>query len=216
MKRPLHKSPLRGSFHLLWDLNIKAVPTALVWAISFWFVIESRSLFPRTIAIILASLAAALSAVLVTNESGISSKVAWTSLFKDGLTWKLLIPTGVLLDLSLQNLANVDTTHYVVKLIFSAIFLSSLLLWMNVLVVYLPLRTQDPDRSMSPLILTSMFTFTRARTRYVVGSILVLLLAWPIFFIYLFLALTFVHCIIVTSYEDFLDASTLKKRVQVA
>ena len=209
-------TPLRGAFQLLWDLNVKAVPSALSWAISFWFVMESQSLFIRALAIIVASLTALISVTLVSNEFGGVSAVAWTSLFKDRLTWKLLTSTGLLLDMSLQNADQAKSGSYFVKLGLSALFLSSLILWLMVLVVYLPVRAQIQDRAVPLATVAATLEFVRHRVKYVVSALSVLLLAWPIFFIYLFLGLTFAHSVIVSSLGDLANASTRKTRVQVA
>lgn len=201
---------------MLWDLNVKAVPSALSWAISFWFVMESQSLFIRAIAIIIGSLAALISVTLVLNELGGVSRVTWTSLLKDRFTWKLLSSTGLLLDMSLQNAVQVKSESYLVKLGLSALVLSSLLLWLMVVVIYLPVRAQIQDRTVPFATVAATLEYVRHRVKYVVGALSVLLLAWPIFFVYLFLGLTFAHSVIVSSLGDLANASTRKTRVQVA
>lgn len=211
-------SPIRGAFGLLWSLNAKAIPSAIMWAISFWFVIESKSLLIRSLAVLLASMAAMASSGFVANEWSSTSRIQWKKAFSDRFNWKMVGISGLLLDLSLENLSIVDSRSYLMKIVFLSIFVSCLILWLFVVLVLLPLRILE-GRKESP-----MDTFAKAlklvqfRKRYVFLAFAVIIFAWPIFFVYIFLALTFAQCVITSSYGDLVDASvhSPKKRVQVA
>ena len=218
MKGQRHPSPIRGAFQLLWDLNVKAVPSAMVWAISFWFVIESHSLVTRSAAVLLASLAAMFSSALIINESGTSTSVSWKNAMKDRFSWKIVAACGLLLDLSLENLAIADSRSYLAKLLFLSIFLSSLILWLYAVLIIVPLRTQGQGKEVPLDTVARSLNFIRLRKRDAVVSISVVFFAWPIFFVYVFLGLTFAQCVIVSSYGDLVDASvdSTKMRVQIA
>lgn len=209
---------MRIALQLLWNLNIKAIPSAMVWAISFWFTIESHSLVVRSTAIIIASLAAMISSVIVVNEWSASAKASWKNSFGDRFNWKSLVAAGLLLDFSTENLRIVDSGSYLAKTVFLSIFLSCLILWLFTLLILLPLRT-EALRKESPIeTFARALNLVRGRKRYILVSYSVILFAWPIFFVYMFLAFTFAQCVIVSSYGESVDASfdSPKKRVQVA
>ena len=203
---------------MLWDLNVKAVPSAMVWAISFWFVIESHSLVTRSAAVLLASLAAMFSSALVINESGTSTAVSRKKAMKDRFSWTIVLASGLLLDLSLENLSIADSRSYLAKMVFLSIFLTSLILWLYAVLIITPLRTQFQEGELPIQTVAKSLILIRNRKRHIFLSFGVVLFAWPIFFVYAFLALTFAQCVIVSTYGDLVDASfdSPKMRVQVA
>lgn len=218
MSKRGNSSPVRDAFGLLWSLNVKAIPTAIIWAISFWFVIESQSLLIRSFAVLLASMASMVSCGLVANEWSTTSRIQWKKAFSDRFNWKIVGFSGLLIDLSLENLSIVNSRSYLWKIVFLSIFLSCLIIWLSAILVLLPLRTLE-DGKVSPLdTFAKALKLVQLRKRYVFLSFAVMIFAWPIFFIYIFLALTFAQCVIISSYGDLVDASvhSPKKRVQDA
>lgn len=203
---------------LLWDLNVKAVPSAMIWAISFWFLIEPHPFVVRTAAVLLAGLASMVSSVLVINESGTSATVSWKNAFSDGFSWKIVVTSGLLLDLSLENLSIADSRSSLTKIAFLSIFLSCLILWLYAVLILIPLRTQAQRKERPIDTISKSLNLIRCRKRYTVLSVSVMLFAWPIFFVYVFLALTFAQCVTISSYGDLVDAAvdSPKMRVQVA
>ena len=211
-------SPIRDAFGLLWSLNVKAIPSAMVWAISFWFVIETQSLLIRSFAVVLASTAAMASSGFVANEWSTTSRIQWKKAFRDQINWKMIGVSGMLLDLSLENLSIVDSRSYLLKIVFLSIFLSCLILWLSVILILLPLRTIENGEESSLDTFAKALKLIQFRKKYVFLSFAVMIFAWPIFFVYIFLALTFAQCVIISSYGDLADASVQspKMRVQLA
>lgn len=211
-------SPIRDAFGLLWSLNVKAIPSAMVWAISFWIVIESQSLLMRSLAVLFASMAGMASCGLVANEWSTTSRIQWKKAFGDRFNWKMVCISGLLLDLSLENLSIVNSRSYLLKIIFLSIFLTCLIVWLSAILVILPLRTLEEGNDRPLESFAKALRLVQLRKRYVFLSFAVMIFAWPIFFVYIFLALTFAQCVIISSYGDLVDASvhSPKKRVQVA
>ncbi len=218
MKRQLNLSPLRSTFQKLWDLNIKAMPSALLWAVSFWFVIESHSILIRSAAIAVASLAAIGSAVIAVNGSKTFGKVSWGPALRDVFSWKTLVASGSILDLSIENLPIVHSGGTFEKTLFLSIFFSSLIIWLFVSLVLVPLRIQRLGKEMPLNTASRALNYAHHNKRYVLLSISVMLFGWPIFFVYMFLALTFAQCVTLSSDEDLVDASnnSTNVRVQIA
>lgn len=186
---------------MLWNLNVKTMPPAFIWSVSFWFIIETHSLFIRTIVVVVANFAVILSGAVVVRSSKSIQKPTFRALVRESPNWKILMGSGLLLDLSLANLLNNESTRWIVKILFLSIFLSSLILWLFVCVVLVPLASQG-DRSKNewnPL--TIGINYVRCHKSYLLISLSVLLLGWPIFFVYMFLALPFAQCLTLSSSE---------------
>lgn len=177
------------------------MPTALIWSISFWFLIETHSLFIRTVAVVVANFAVILSSAVTARSSGSVQKPSFRALIRESSNWKILMVSGLLLDLSLANLQKIESSHWIVKLLFLSLFLSSLIFWLFICVVLVPLSSQG-DRSVNdwnPLAIG--INYVRFHKQYLLISLSVLLLGWPIFFVYMFLALPFSQCLTLSSIE---------------
>lgn len=211
-------NPIRVALQRLWDLNVKLIPSAIAWAVSFWFVIESHSFVVRSLAIVVASVAATISSDLINKAASHSVRNLLRNALRDGFIWESLIASGLLLDMALQNLSIAGGRSEQTKIVLLAIFLSSLLLWLVVLLIIIPLRRGALILE-SPIAATAkILNYVRFRRRYVFLSFSIILFAWPIFFVYMFLALTFAQCVIISSYENLVDASvdSPKMSVQIA
>lgn len=218
MKRVRNASPMRHALQMVWDLNIRTMPTAVVWAISFWFVIEPHSMLIRFIAISVANIVAFSSGIFIVKSSHPQQKPSWKVWILDPFSWKALLGTGLILGLSLENLSRTQTSSMAGKLFYLSIFVSSLILWLFVLVVLIPLRVQMKRTEDQLKVLRRAIDYVRYCKPYLLISFSTLLFGWPLFFVYVFLALTFAQCMTLSSSEDIVDASTspLDMRAHIA
>lgn len=218
MKRVRNASPMRRALQMVWDLNIKTMPTAVVWAISFWFVIETHSILIRFIAISFANLAALSSGILIVKSSHSRERSSWKVWILDSFSWKALLGTGLMLGLSLENLSRTQPSSMAGKLFYLSIFVSSLILWLFVLVVLVPLRVQMKRTEDQLKVLRRAIDYVRCCKPYLLISLSAMLFGWPFLFVYAFLALTFAQCMTLSSNEDIVDASisSLDMRVHIA
>lgn len=218
MRRIRTFSPIRQALQTVWDLNIKAMPTALIWSISFWFVIETHSLLTRIIAISVANLTVITSGILIVKKARPSQISLWKSGLLDSFSWMSLTGTGLILSLALENLSRVHDSNRIEKLFYLSIFVSSLLLWLIVSVVIVPFRIQIQLSEDRLKVVGRAVDYLRFGKRYLLVSLSILLFGWPFFFIYAFLALTFAQCMTLSSSEEVVDAavSSLDMRVHIA
>lgn len=218
MLRKSKPSPIRSALRALWDLNVQTMPTALVWAVSFWFILEANSLWTRLIAVCLANLATLVSAVLIVRDSPATKKPEWNDSILDRFSWAILMGTGLPFCLALENVSRLHNTNYLSKVVFLSISLSCLILWLLAVSVLVPLRVRM-DRSEDAIaVFAEGLGFLQNKKRRVFTSLSVLTFAWPIFFVYAFLALTFAQCMTLSFFDDTVDAATSSpnKRVHIA
>ena len=116
---------MRHAFQNVWDLNVKAIPTSLVWAISFWFIVESPSLLIKLFAVFTANMAALTSAVIIMRLERPGLKINFLSFARDPFVWKTLHAIGVLLVMSLYNVTRQSDASSTVKLFYVSVSLSN-------------------------------------------------------------------------------------------
>jgi len=199
MKKIRRSSPTRGALQIVWDMNIRAIPTALIWSISFWFVLETHSMVLRILAILVANGAALFSGVLIANGSGPNLRSPRKVWLLDPLTWKLLLGTGLILALALENVWKAQASSMTERLFYLSIFISSLILWLFVSVVLVPLRFQMLPSQAVSLVFALSIDHVRRCKPYLLFSFVSLLFGWPFFFVYVFTALTFAQGLTISS-----------------
>ena len=192
---------VRAAFQMLWDLNIKAIPTAVLWSISFWLVIETHSLLIRVLAILVASFAALASGVILVIVSKSKPRPSWKVQLRDSLVWKLLLGTGMVLALALENVWRIHTLTLFGKFFYLSMFVSSLILWIFVCVVLVPIRIQMQRGSNFKLFEMGVL-YVQQCLPYLALSLVTILLGWPLLIFYAFLGLTFAQSITLSSKMD--------------
>ena len=193
---------MRGALERIWDLNVKAFPSAMLWAVSFWFVIESSSLLIRLVALLSANLAVIYSGLILAKREKPRSGVTLSRALHDRFVWKALLPISVILGLALQNARHQESTTVVAKYFYSSIVLSSLILWLFASVVLLPARAYLGFRGEEIAVLSLGMNLVARHKGTLALSISILLFTWPLFFIYIFLALTLAQSLTLPKMEE--------------
>lgn len=186
---------------MVWDINIRAIPSAMLWAVSLWFVIESNSLLLRIAGAFLADCAVLFSAILLAKMRGAQSKIALSQSLRDPFAWKTLLPISLILCLAIQNARHQESSTVIAKYFYSSIVLSSLVLWLIASVVFIPVRASQNFHGEEVVALTAGIIFIKGHKWTLFLSVSVLLFGWPFFFIYFFIALTLAQSIIFPKIE---------------
>lgn len=200
-------SPIRSALRALWDLNVQTMPTAALWAVTFWFIIESHSFAIRFVALFFANLATIVSAVLIVKDSPAIRKPNWKESIFDRFSWTMLMGTGFPFCLALENVSRLQSSNYLEKLIFLSISISCLMLWLFAVIVLAPLALRRDRSEDATIVLVEALGILQRHKRQVLTSLAVLILAWPLFFVYAFLALTFSQCMTLTTSSGDIDAA---------
>ena len=209
--------PTMNAFRMAWDLNIKSMPTSLVWAVSVWFVIETHSMLTRFIAISIANIVVLLSGVIIGKSLHPLHAESWKVWLFDSFSWKVLFSSGLLLTISLENLSRIHSTSVMWKLISVSSFVSSLILWIFASAVLVPIRVRS-NRSDDQLRSFGIaLDYIRVCKRQLATTFIILIFGWPLFFVYAFLALTLAQCITMAATDEMVaPAELLGQREQVA
>jgi len=209
---------VRRALEMVWDLNIKAIPSAMLWAVSLWFIIETSSLLIRITALLLADLAVLLSGAILAKMEKPRNRISILLSLRDPFVWKVLFPISIILGLALQNAKHQESTTIFAKYFYSSIALSSLMLWLFASVVLIPARALQGFRGEDIVILSVGINFVTEHKGTLALSLSILLFGWPFFFVYIFLALTISQCMILPKIEEALQdsADALEMRVNLA
>lgn len=193
---------MRRALEMIWDLNIKAFPSAMLWAVSFWFIIESPSLLIRLGALLFANLAVIYSGLILAKRERPRSGVTLSRALHDSFVWKVLLPISFILGLALQNARHQESTSVIAKYFYSSIVLSSLILWLFASVILIPARAYLGFQGEEITVLSIGMKFLSEHKGTLALSLSILLFTWPLFFIYIFLALTLSQSITLPKMEE--------------
>lgn len=199
---------MRRALQMVWELNIRAIPSAMVWAVSLWFVIESTLLVVRITALLLANLALLFSGAILARMEKPRSGFAFLSSLRDPFVWKFLFSTSVILGLALQNAKHQEYSSSFAKYFYASIVMSSLILWLFASVVLIPRRAVQGFQGEEIITLSFGINFVKQHKGTLALALSILLFGWPFFFVYVFLALTISQCLIMSKIEEALQNST--------
>lgn len=217
MKKAIRARPIMNALSMAWDLNIKAMPTSLIWAVSVWFVIETHSMLMRFIAVSIANIVVLLSGVIIVKSVHPLHAETWKVWFSDSFSWKVLFFSGLLLSISLENLSLIHSTSVIWKLISVSSFVSSLILWIFASAVLVPIRLSSNRSDAQLKSFGIALDYIRLCKPQLVTAFIILIFGWPFFFVYAFLGLTLAQCVTMAATDEmFAQAETLDKREQVA
>ena len=217
MQKARKTRPIMNAVRMAWDLNIKAMPTSLIWSVSVWFVIETHSMLARFIAVTIANIVVLLSGVIIAKSLHPLHAESWKVWFFDSFSWKVLFSSGLLLSISLENLSRIHSTSVIWKLISVSSFVSSLFFWIFASAVVVPIRVRS-NRSDDQLRSFGIaLDYVRVCKPQLATVLIILIFGWPLFFVYAFLALTLAQCITMAATDEmFSQAEPLDQREQVA
>ena len=193
---------MRHAFQNVWELNVKAIPTSLVWAISLWFIIESPSLLIKLVAVFAANMATLASALIIMRLERPSLQTNFLTFARDPFVWKTLHAIGVLLVMALYNISKQGAASSILKLFFVSVALSVLILWTIATVILVPILAQQHAINKQLNLLEIGFILMRLRKRLLAISLSVLFFSWPLIFFYVFIALTLSQSIIFSQLSE--------------
>ena len=217
MKKDRTASPIMNASRMAWDLNIKAMPTSLIWAVSVWFIIETHSMLARFIAISIANIVVLLSGLIIGKSLHPLHSESWKVWIFDSFSWKVLFCSGLLLSISMENLSRIHSTSVIWKLISVSSFVSSLILWIFASVVLVPIRVRSNRSDDQLRSFGFALNYIRICKPQLATAFIILIFGWPLFFVYAFLGLTLAQCITMAATNEMFDAAEpLHQREQVA
>ena len=190
---------VRSTLAVLWKLNFSIVVTSLIWSVSCIPLIEAGSLSVRIAAMILANLSFAFSSFLIVRCIHGKTAISWRGVRSDKAMWGLLLFTGFCLVLSLQNIQKYQNASGFMRIYVVGIFLAMLVGWLFTGIVVVPIRVWNAVNTNQNNSQFNVLSYSKQNSVSILMGLAVLVLGWPIFFIYLFLALGFAQAFQVTN-----------------
>ncbi len=180
---------LRSTLGVLWNLNFSIIATSLLWSVSCISLIQVNSLVIRLAAISSANLSIVASAYLIIRKVYGKEAISWREIRRDQILLMTLFLTGVCLVLSIENIQKYNKGSELMRSYVVGVFVSMLIGWFFVAIVVVPIRMWSHMEGNQVNLLESVFEYLKQNKASVLLGFAVLFLGWPIFFIYLFLAL---------------------------
>ena len=206
---------MRHAFQNVWDLNVKAIPTSLVWAISLWFIIESSSLPIKLAAVLTANMAALASARIIMKQERPGLSINFRSFARDPFIWKTLHAIGILLVMSLYNVSRQSDASSVVKLFYVSVALSVLIVWIIATVALVPIMAKWYANDENLNMLKIGIFLMGLQKRYLILSMSIILFSWPLIFFYVFIALTLSQSLIFSQFSELKDQHFVLSKTSV-
>ena len=194
-------SALRTALTLVWDLNIRAIPTSLVWAVSLMFIFQSPSLLVRTVCSIICSLVSLFNCSIVKfSHKHITAaqllkapqflKVAFLNMF-----------VGILFVLALSNMLDFEPASLLISIALKSSALTLLIAWMGLMIVLNPLFVSKAAHKEAPTIFEIFMLYAKYSKKEILLTGAIVVVCAPLIFIFISIVLTLTQAIAVTTFE---------------
>lgn len=185
------ESPLRSALLLIWTLNFKAMPTALIWSASLVVSIQTRSIIVRLLAIFICGVASILGTYLIRHSLAPRLKFSLASALRDKFSVSALGVSGIVFAITLENVSRYSQSSLFIRLLMVSNFMTVLVAWLFIQVVVVPIRLTIGSELAPKEIFRLSLRYVSENKKSLAISMFSLLLGWPLFFFYFLLALTF-------------------------
>lgn len=204
--RKRETSPLRGALTLVWDINIRAIPTALVWAVSLMFIFQSPSLLTHLVCSVICSLLSLLNVAIVkfSHKRVSVGQLINTAQFKKIAALNVFV--GILSVVALNNALNLNPSSIWVSLVLKSSALSLLITWLGLMLIFNPLFVSSiahqERRSSAELF---MLYVSNYKKQVLLTGVIVVVSA-PLIFIFISIALTSTQALTIVTSQKILEA----------
>ena len=182
------------------------MPTAVLWSVAIFTTLETRNLLLRALGVVAAVVAATIGASIAISEN---YSFIWSDLrnfYRDKTTSLILIFTGVVVVVSLQNVDRYVNALPSVRIFMVANSITALVIFATIAAIFIPFRMVLNRENLTGGQFPIFFKFINRNKRPNLISVVILLVGWPLFFFYIFLALPFSQILTRTSLDVFLKS----------
>jgi len=198
-------SPLRGALTVVWDLNIRAIPTALVWAVSLLFLFQSPSLLTRVICALICSVVSLVNPSIVKFSH---KRVKIAELVRNG-EFKRVVAlntfVGILFVLALSNMLHFSEASLWVSVALKSTTLTLLILWMGLMLILNPIFVNKVAHQEPELLSLIFMKYLKNCKREVAITASVVVVCAPLIFIFISIVLTLTQALSVIASETRLE-----------
>jgi len=198
-------SPLRGELMLVWDLNIRAIPTALVWAVSLMFIFQAPNLL---MALACATLSSTISLLNVSIVKFSYIRVKPLELVKSPEFRKILllnILVGSLFVFAVNNMLNLKPSSIWISLSLTSIALTLFLLWIALMLIFNPIFVNAlATQAAKPAAEIFMLYVNKHKKEVAITGVIVVACA-PLVFFFICLVLSVTQAITIVTSEKMME-----------
>ena len=199
-------SSLRTALTLVWDLNVRAIPTSLVWAVSLMFSFQSPSLLTQLICSVVCSILSLLNVAIVkfSHKRVSVGQLIRTSQFKKIAALNLFV--GILSVMALHNALNLNPSSIWIALVLKSSALTLLIAWMGLMLIFNPLYTSKIAHQEVSAIAEIFMRYVKSYTKQVLMTGVIVVVCAPLIFIFIAVVLTLTQALTVLTYEEMMEA----------
>ena len=199
-------SPLRGALTLVWDLNIRAIPTALVWAVSLMFIFQSPTLITHLVCSVICSLLSLLNVAIVkfSHKRVSVGQLIKTTQFKKIAALNLFV--GILSVVALNNALNLNTSSMWASLVLKSTALSLLIIWLGLMLIFNPLYVSSIAHQESRSSAQIFMLYVGNYKKQVLLTAVIVVVSAPLIFIFISIALTLTQALTIVTSQEMLEA----------
>ena len=204
---------LRAALSVTWDLNIRAIPTSFMWAISLFFIFQAPNVF------ISLGCAALCSAISLLNPSLVKFshvRVKPLVLVRMREFQKLLLLNtflGCLFVIALSNLLNLQPSARWISLCLTSVALTLFIIWICLMVVLNPIFVSNVahQSAKSSVELFMLYATNRKREMFLVAGILAIFT--PVVFIFISIALTLTQALTLITLDELTTTANSQAKI---
>jgi len=199
-------SSLRTALTLVWDLNVRAIPTSLVWAVSLMFIFQSPSLLAQLICSVMCSILSLLNVAIVkfSHKRVSVGQLIKTSQFKKIAALNLFV--GILSVMAIHNALNLNPSSIWIALVLKSSALTLLIAWMGLMLIFNPLYTSKIAHQEVSSIAEIFMRYVKSYKKRVLMTGVIVVVCAPLIFIFIAVALTLTQALTVLTYEEMMEA----------
>ena len=201
--RDTHKksSALRSALSVTWDLNLRAIPTALVWAVSLLFLFQTSSLLTRLGCSVVCSVISLFNSTVVKFSQ---KRIKPVELIKSPEFQKIAflnVFVGILFVIALSNMLDFQPASLLISVALKSSALTLLIGWMGLMLVVNPLFVSKVSHQKAESIAEIFMLYVRNNKKEVLLTGAIVVVCAPLIFIFISIVLTLTQAITITTFE---------------
>lgn len=195
------QSALRGALTLTWDLNVRAIPTALIWAVSLMFIFQSPNLLTRLVFSVICSLISLLNGTIVKFSHKRISLSQFMKLPEFQRMAAFNVFVGILFVLAFSNMLHFNQVSIWISIALKSFAFTLLIGWMGLMLIVNPLFISKVAIRETKSLAEIFMLYAMTSKKEVLLCGLIVVVCAPLIFVFISLVLTLTQAVTVVKFE---------------
>jgi hypothetical protein len=195
------QSALRGALTLTWDLNVRAIPTALIWAVSLMFIFQSPNLLTRLVFSVICSLISLLNGTIVKFSHKRISLSQFTKLPEFQRMAAFNVFVGILFILAFSNMLHFNQVSIWISIALKSFAFTLLIGWIGLMLIVNPLFISKVAIRGTKSLAEIFMLYVMTSKKEVLLCGLIVVVCAPLIFVFISLVLTLTQAVTVVKFE---------------